>query len=249
MVSPIRDRLPPRGAGWVRSQVHPISALTMTRRHHRPSATSGGPRSSRPQWNERCVDWPPSTMRRSFAPRARVTASSSQPALPRWLRTDRVREICLVRLDTTRPALVLTRETARGAMTNVTVAPSPARSTACPARSGSDRTTGWTSSEAENATGGRSGRVRRPTGSGPARRGGPRSRGGSGWLTACPWTHRGGRQGPGRRQLATSRGRDLPTPQRLGRHVVAPRSAAPDPAHIGMWVRVVSARSRARRSP
>ncbi len=34
-----------------------------------------------------------------------------------------MREICLVRLDTTRPALVLTREAARGAMTKVTVAP------------------------------------------------------------------------------------------------------------------------------
>ena len=34
-----------------------------------------------------------------------------------------MREICLVRLDKTRPALVLTRQTARGAMTKVTVAP------------------------------------------------------------------------------------------------------------------------------
>jgi mRNA interferase MazF len=34
-----------------------------------------------------------------------------------------VREICLVRLDRTRPALVLTREAARGAMTKVTIAP------------------------------------------------------------------------------------------------------------------------------
>jgi mRNA interferase MazF len=34
-----------------------------------------------------------------------------------------VREICLVRLDKTRPALVLTREGARAAMTKVTVAP------------------------------------------------------------------------------------------------------------------------------
>ncbi|GIL34188.1 type II toxin-antitoxin system PemK/MazF family toxin [Phycicoccus sp. DTK01] len=34
-----------------------------------------------------------------------------------------MREICLVRLDETRPALVLTREAARGAMTKVTVAP------------------------------------------------------------------------------------------------------------------------------
>jgi mRNA interferase MazF len=34
-----------------------------------------------------------------------------------------VREICLVHLDKTRPALVLTREAARGAMTKVTVAP------------------------------------------------------------------------------------------------------------------------------
>ena len=34
-----------------------------------------------------------------------------------------MREICLVRLDKTRPALVLTREVARGAMTKVTVAP------------------------------------------------------------------------------------------------------------------------------
>lgn len=38
-------------------------------------------------------------------------------------RTDGVREICLVRLDKTRPALVLTREAARGAMTKVTLAP------------------------------------------------------------------------------------------------------------------------------
>ncbi|HYN29385.1 MAG TPA: type II toxin-antitoxin system PemK/MazF family toxin [Dermatophilaceae bacterium] len=34
-----------------------------------------------------------------------------------------MREICLVRLDTTRPALVLTREAARTAMTKVTIAP------------------------------------------------------------------------------------------------------------------------------
>jgi len=34
-----------------------------------------------------------------------------------------VRAICLVRLDKTRPELVLTREAARGAMTKVTVAP------------------------------------------------------------------------------------------------------------------------------
>ena len=34
-----------------------------------------------------------------------------------------MREICLVRLDKTRPALVLTREAARAAMTKVTVAP------------------------------------------------------------------------------------------------------------------------------
>lgn len=34
-----------------------------------------------------------------------------------------MREICLVRLDETGPALVLTREAARGAMTKVTVAP------------------------------------------------------------------------------------------------------------------------------
>ena len=34
-----------------------------------------------------------------------------------------MREICLVRLDKTRPALVLTREAARGAMSKVTVAP------------------------------------------------------------------------------------------------------------------------------
>jgi len=34
-----------------------------------------------------------------------------------------VREICLVRLDKTRPALVLTREAARAAMTKVTIAP------------------------------------------------------------------------------------------------------------------------------
>jgi mRNA interferase MazF len=34
-----------------------------------------------------------------------------------------VREICLVRLDKTRPALVLTRQAARAAMTKVTVAP------------------------------------------------------------------------------------------------------------------------------
>lgn len=34
-----------------------------------------------------------------------------------------MREICLVRLDTTRPALVLTRDATRGAITKVTVAP------------------------------------------------------------------------------------------------------------------------------
>ncbi len=34
-----------------------------------------------------------------------------------------MREICLVRLDKTRPALILTRDAARGAMTKVTVAP------------------------------------------------------------------------------------------------------------------------------
>jgi mRNA interferase MazF len=34
-----------------------------------------------------------------------------------------VREICLVRLDKTRPALVLTRDAARAAMTKVTLAP------------------------------------------------------------------------------------------------------------------------------
>jgi len=34
-----------------------------------------------------------------------------------------VREICLARLDKTRPVLVLTREAARAAMTKVTVAP------------------------------------------------------------------------------------------------------------------------------
>jgi mRNA interferase MazF len=34
-----------------------------------------------------------------------------------------VREICLVRLDKTRPALVLTRDAARAAMTKVTIAP------------------------------------------------------------------------------------------------------------------------------
>lgn len=34
-----------------------------------------------------------------------------------------MREICLARLDKPRPVLVLTRETARGAMTRVTVAP------------------------------------------------------------------------------------------------------------------------------
>ena len=34
-----------------------------------------------------------------------------------------MREICLARLDKTRPVVVLTRETARAAMTKVTVAP------------------------------------------------------------------------------------------------------------------------------
>lgn len=34
-----------------------------------------------------------------------------------------MREICLVRLDKTRPALILTRDAARGVMTKVTVAP------------------------------------------------------------------------------------------------------------------------------
>ena len=34
-----------------------------------------------------------------------------------------MREICLARLDTTRPVLILTRQAARAAMTKVTVAP------------------------------------------------------------------------------------------------------------------------------
>ena len=34
-----------------------------------------------------------------------------------------MREICLVRLDKARPALILTRDAARGVMTKVTVAP------------------------------------------------------------------------------------------------------------------------------
>lgn len=34
-----------------------------------------------------------------------------------------MREICLIRVDKTRPALILTRKAARGAMTKVTVAP------------------------------------------------------------------------------------------------------------------------------
>lgn len=34
-----------------------------------------------------------------------------------------MREICLIHLDKTRPALILTRDAARGAMTKVTVAP------------------------------------------------------------------------------------------------------------------------------
>jgi mRNA interferase MazF len=38
-----------------------------------------------------------------------------------------VRDICLVRLDKTRPALVLTRQAARRAMTKVTVAPITSR--------------------------------------------------------------------------------------------------------------------------
>ena len=37
-----------------------------------------------------------------------------------------VREICLARLDKTRPVVVLTREAARAAMTKVTIAPSVA---------------------------------------------------------------------------------------------------------------------------
>jgi mRNA-degrading endonuclease toxin of MazEF toxin-antitoxin module len=55
-----------------------------------------------------------------------------------------VREICLVRLDKTRPALVLTREVARGVMTKVTVAPITRTTRACPVRSRWDWTTGWT---------------------------------------------------------------------------------------------------------
>src|SRR5690348_13797209 len=51
------------------------------------------------------------------------TTWSNGPGRTRWSRTERVREICLVRLDKTRPALVLTREAARAAMTKVTIAP------------------------------------------------------------------------------------------------------------------------------
>ena len=40
-----------------------------------------------------------------------------------------MREICLVQLDKTRPAVVLTRDAARGAMTKVTVAPITTTST------------------------------------------------------------------------------------------------------------------------
>ena len=40
-----------------------------------------------------------------------------------WTRPTNVREICLARLDKTRPVVVLTREAARAAMTKVTVAP------------------------------------------------------------------------------------------------------------------------------
>ncbi|MEO7420897.1 MAG: hypothetical protein ABIU87_00690 [Ornithinibacter sp.] len=42
---------------------------------------------------------------------------------PEGAEQGRVREIRLVRLDKLRPALVLTRQAARGAMTEVTVAP------------------------------------------------------------------------------------------------------------------------------
>lgn len=52
-----------------------------------------------------------------------LTSLSNGPQPTRTSRTERVREICLVRLDKTRPALVMTREAARGAMTKVTVAP------------------------------------------------------------------------------------------------------------------------------
>lgn len=44
------------------------------------------------------------------------------PRATSTLTTD-VREICLARLDKTRPVVVLTRESARAAMTKVTVAP------------------------------------------------------------------------------------------------------------------------------
>ena len=50
------------------------------------------------------------------------TPSWSGPRTTPHSRTD-VREICLAKLDKTRPVIVLTREVARSAMTKVTVAP------------------------------------------------------------------------------------------------------------------------------
>lgn len=51
-----------------------------------------------------------------------MTSSRRPPPTPPS-RTDRVRKLCLVRLDKTRPALMLTPDAARGAMTKVTSCP------------------------------------------------------------------------------------------------------------------------------
>lgn len=51
-----------------------------------------------------------------------LTTWPSGPPPTHLSRTD-VREICLAKLDKTRPVLVLTREAARGAMTKAAVAP------------------------------------------------------------------------------------------------------------------------------
>lgn len=55
-----------------------------------------------------------------------------------------MREICSVRLDKTRPALVLTRQAARGAMTKVTVAPITPTIKGLSSEVLVGRATGWT---------------------------------------------------------------------------------------------------------
>src|SRR5690606_3555915 len=97
----------------------------------RPAARAAAPRWSPPRWSARCAACSPSTTASCSAGTAAPTTSTSwssgpPPTRPTWptrTRPPDVREICLVHLDKTRPALVLTREAARAAMTKVTVAP------------------------------------------------------------------------------------------------------------------------------